>query len=145
MSIENYQLVENAFRKGTINEHDSATLGEFLMALSNQPIENDRVKHRDIIRGITINHMLLQRHVDALDKKNDLTQKLVIALTIAALIGTGAQTWFALKADKRAEEPVSSAKETQSQKSSSVVPVAQSDQAPSGASSVRSQAAMATK
>jgi hypothetical protein len=145
MSIENYQPVEDAFRDGTIDEHDSATLGNFLMALSNQPLENDRVKHRDIIRGITINHILLKRHIDALDKKNDLTQKLVIALTIASLIGTGAQTWFALKADKRAEEPVSQATETQSQKSSAVVPVAQKAQALSPASSVRSQAASATK
>lgn len=145
MSIENYQPVEDAFRKGTIDEHDSATLGKFLIALSNQPLENDHVKHRDIIRGITINHILLKRHIDALDKKNDLTQKLVIALTVASLIGTGAQTWFALKADKRTEEAASQTTETQSQKTSTIVSATQKVQAPSSASNVPPQAASATK
>ena len=54
-----YQTVEDAFREGEVESKDSITLGRYLLALANQPIESDRVKHRDIIRGITINHVLL--------------------------------------------------------------------------------------
>ena len=98
-----YQTVEDAFREGEVESKDSTTLGRYLLALANQPIESDRVKHRDVIRGITINHVLLQRHIAELDKKNANTQKLVVALTIAAVITGGIQIWYASKADKRSE------------------------------------------
>lgn len=103
MTIDHYQAVEDAFREGRIESQDSDTLRRYLIALSNRPIENDRVRHRDIIRGLTLNHVLLQRHIAALDKKNSKTTWLVVVLTIAALIGTASQTWYGYKADKRAE------------------------------------------
>ena len=98
-----YQPVENAFREGTVMEQSDETLSSFLVALSNKVIQNENVRHRDIIRGITINHILLQRHIEALDRKNSRTTWLVILLTVAALIGTASQTWYGYKADKRAE------------------------------------------
>jgi hypothetical protein len=100
---ERYQAVEDAFRKGQIDATDSATLADYLTALSNQPLANERVQHRDVIRGITINHVLLQRHIADLDKKNALTQKLVVALTVASLIASGMQIWYAKRSDDRSE------------------------------------------
>jgi hypothetical protein len=48
------------------------------------------------------NHVVeLHDHITSLNRKNEITQYCVIALTIAALIGTGAQVWYAKKADKR--------------------------------------------
>lgn len=100
MSQDNYQPMEDAFRDGVIASETSDVLQKHLLALSNQVIRNDAVQHRDIIRGITINHILLQRHIDGLNKQNSKTEKLVIALTVASLIGTGVQVWYAAKADK---------------------------------------------
>lgn len=103
MSAANYQSVEESFRDGTIEAQDTETLGLFLLTLANQPLPNEFVRHRDIIRGFTINHILLQRHIGALDKKNARTTVLVVVLTIASLIGTASQTWYGYKADKKSE------------------------------------------
>lgn len=47
------------------------------------------------------NHVVdLHGHITNLNNSNSKLQKLVVALTIASLIGTGAQVWFAAKADK---------------------------------------------
>lgn len=45
----------------------------------------------------------LQEHITGLDAKNTRLSVLVVALTVASLIGTAAQIWFAYKADKKAE------------------------------------------
>jgi hypothetical protein len=106
MSDDRYQAVEDAFRDGTIDARDSGTLRQYLLVLSNQPIRNDMVRHRDIIRGLTLNHILLQRHTDGLNKQNGRLQWLVVALTIASLLGTVAQVWYAQKAaDAEARAP----------------------------------------
>jgi hypothetical protein len=46
---------------------------------------------------------MLRTMMDDIEKRNALTQRLVIALTVAALIVGIPQLWFAYKADKRAE------------------------------------------
>lgn len=101
MNEDRYQPVEDAFREGRIQGEDSATLGKYLHALSNQPIHNDLVRHRDIIRGITINHILLQRHIADLDRKNTNTQRLVIVLTVASVLTGALQILYAYRADNR--------------------------------------------
>lgn len=83
-----YQAAEDAFSSGGISTATDDELSKHLLALANKPIENDRLKHRDIIRGITINHMLLQNHIDRLNKQNNRTERWVIALAIAALISS---------------------------------------------------------
>lgn len=101
MNEDRYQPVEDAFREDRIQSEDSATLGRYLHALSNQPIHNDLIRHRDIIRGITINHVLLQRHIADLDRKNTNTQRLVLVLTIASVLTGAFQIWYAYRADNR--------------------------------------------
>ena len=103
MSKHPYQPVEDAFRDGKIEEQNNESLSSFLIALSNEVMSNENVRHRDNIRGLTINHILLQRHIEWLNKQNSKTQKLVIVLTVAAVIIGIPQLWFAYKADKRAE------------------------------------------
>ena len=102
--LDNYEAAEEAFRTRAVLSQDNETLLAHLHGLSNQNNINTGTQHRDIIRGITINHILLQRHIDGLNKQNSRTQKLVIALTSASLIGTVAQVWYAAKADKTPEE-----------------------------------------
>ncbi|MEW6353422.1 MAG: hypothetical protein AB1469_03860 [Pseudomonadota bacterium] len=82
-----YQPVENAFREGTITSASDEDLSKHLLALANKPIDNDRIKHRDIIRGITINHMLLQHHIDRLNSQNSKTQRWFMVFAVISAIG----------------------------------------------------------
>jgi hypothetical protein len=107
-----YRSVVDAFYDGTVKLKTPVELQEYLLGLSNNATGDDGIQSRDTIQGITINHILLQRHIDDLNKKNNVTQYLVIALTIASLIGTGFQTWYSYKADQRAEMIVESVKES---------------------------------
>lgn len=109
--LDNYEAADQAFHTKAVLTQDNATLLEHLHGLSNQNNINEGTQHRDIIRGITINNILLQRHIDSLQKHitdlnadNNKLQKLVVALTVASLVGTAAQIWFAYKADKKAEQ-----------------------------------------
>ncbi len=103
MSTDNYQPVEDAFRDGTIETQDSETLARFLLALANKPIPNETVRHRDIIRGLTINHILLQRHNKSLSDSNARLSLFVAVLTIVATVTGIMQMCYAYKADKRAD------------------------------------------
>lgn len=101
--LDNYESADQAFRTKAVLSQDNETLLTHLHGLSNQNNTNTGTQHRDIIRGITLNHILLQRHIDRLDKQNTKTQRLVIALTVAALLSGIPQIWLAYRADIRAE------------------------------------------
>jgi hypothetical protein len=123
--LDNYEAADQAFRTKAVLTQDNATLLEHLHGLSNQNNTNTGTQHRDIIRGLTINNILLQRHIDGLNKQNTKTQRLVIALTIASLIGTAAQVWYAAKADKTPEEkapPIAAPQQAPAQQSAAPSP-----------------------
>lgn len=101
--LDNYEAADEAFRTKEVLTQDNETLLSHLHGLSNQNNINPGTQHRDIIRGITINNILMQRHIDTLNKQNASTQRLVIILTVAALLVGIPQIWFAYWADKRAE------------------------------------------
>ena len=86
-----FDATEEAFVNNTITDCNDEALQKHLLLLSIEPIENTSVQHRNIIRGITINHILLQRHIDRLNKQNAKTERWVIALAIAALISSVVQ------------------------------------------------------
>lgn len=109
-ALDKYEEAHTAFRTGSVLTDSNERLLLYLSGLSNQNNINQGTQHRDIIRGFTINIILLQRHIDKLqehitdlDKKNSVTTMAVVALTVASLIGTGFQTWHGYKADNRAE------------------------------------------
>ena len=113
--LDNYADSEIAFHTGDVLNANNATLLRYLSGLANTRNTNEGTQHRDVIRGLTINNILLQRHVEnlqshitLLDHKNSTTQKLVVVLTIAALAGSVSQIWYAYKADKRAEKEAES-------------------------------------
>lgn len=117
MSIEQWQAAGKAFEDGSIESCDNATMRAHLLAISNQPIINDAIQHRDVIRGITLNHILLQRHINDLDRQNTKTQRWVIALAVASLIGTAVQVYYAvnpstLSAPTSMQEPARAATST---------------------------------
>lgn len=101
--LDHYEAEHKAFTSGKVMTDDSPTLLQHLYGLANQNNTNTGTQHRDIIRGISINNILMQRHIDDLNKQNLRTQKLVKALTIAAVLIGIPQIWFAYKSHKRAE------------------------------------------
>ena len=94
--LDNYEAAHEAFKTGAVLTQSNETLLTHLHGLSNQNNSNSGTQHRDIIRGITINHILLQRHIDGLNKQNSKIQRWVIALAVAALIAAAAQTTVAI-------------------------------------------------
>ena len=84
--------MDAAFQDGSFEFADNDSLQQYLISLSNQNIPNSSVQHRDIIRGLTINHILLQKHITKLDAKNSKLQCWVMLLAVAALVSTIVQT-----------------------------------------------------
>lgn len=97
MSIEQWEAASKAFESGTIEQCSNAELRAHLLALSNQSIHNASIQHRDVIRGITLNHLILQHHIDRLDCQNTKTQRWFMALAVASLIGTAVQVYYAVR------------------------------------------------
>ena len=89
---EAYDKMDAAFQDGSFESADNDTLQRYLISLSNQNIPNSSVQHRDIIRGLTINHILLQNHITDLDAKNSKLQWWVIFLAVVALVSAIIQT-----------------------------------------------------
>jgi hypothetical protein len=101
--LDQYESAHKSFRSGAVMSEDNETLLNHLSGLANQNNTNEGTQHRDIVRGLTINHILLQRHIDGLNKQNAKTQRWVIALAVASLIATAVQTTVAIRAELREE------------------------------------------
>lgn len=99
--------ISSAFRDGKILTASEEELKKYLMSLCTEHIPNDMVRHRETIRALTINHIQMQRHIDKLNKQNTILQYLVIALTIASLIGTAVQTYKILQPEAQMKSTVS--------------------------------------
>jgi hypothetical protein len=121
MSLEDWEEANASFMDGTLLSCDTPTLQKHLLALSNQQIRNETIQHRDVIRGLTINHILLQRHIDALNEQNAKTERWVIALAVAALIAAVVQTTVAIRAEIRAA-PMTQSSSPPLQKSTQPMP-----------------------
>ena len=106
-----YEDADAAFMSGAIHSQSNDLLLTHLSGLANQNSTNTGTQHRDIIRGLTINNILLKRHLDqlqehisSLNRQNSRTQCFVVALTIASLIGTAVQVWYSYRADVKADQ-----------------------------------------
>ena len=113
--LDRYEEADAAFRADDLHTRDDDQLLVFLSGLSNQNNTNTGTQHRDIIRGLTINNILLKRHIDklqshisSLNAQNARTQILVTALTVASLVGTGLQSWYAYRADSKVDQSTAS-------------------------------------
>ena len=92
MEIVTYETTNTAFQNGDIQQCDNDTLQKHLLILCSRHENNESIRHRDIIRGITINHIILQRHIDGLNRRNEKLTWWVIALAVAALVSATVQT-----------------------------------------------------
>jgi hypothetical protein len=85
--------MDNAFETGDILKTPEETLQKYLWLLCTQGVDNERVRHREVIRALTINHIQMQKHIDKLNKRNTFLQGLVIFLAVLAFIATGYQIY----------------------------------------------------
>jgi len=106
--LERYEEANAAFLRGSVQDESDDQLLLHLSGLANQNNTNTGTQHRDVIRGLTINNILLKRHlgrlqqhITSLSEQSARTQVLVIALTIASVVGTIAQVWYAYRADAK--------------------------------------------
>ena len=106
LTTPEYRAALSAFETGAIFSSSRIDLRRYLLAISQNVTGDDGIQARDIAQALTLNHLVLQRHIDELEKKSKLTTYLVIALTIASLAATAAQAWFAYKAEVRSEPEV---------------------------------------
>ena len=67
-ALDKYEEAHSAFRTGSVLTDSNERLLLYLSGLSNQNNINPGTQHRDIIRGLTINNILLQRHIDKLQE-----------------------------------------------------------------------------
>lgn len=94
---EAYEKARAAFEAGNIDTLERKALSEHLVAIANHATGDDAIQARDTIQAITLNHLILQRHVDELERRNTRLQIAVICLAVAAVIGTFVQVWVALR------------------------------------------------
>ena len=78
--------MERAFASGEIWTRPEEDLRAFLDHLNEEGITNERVQHRAIIRALTINHIQMQRILEAQEKSNRITQFWFMVLAVGGLL-----------------------------------------------------------
>ena len=78
--------MDRAFASGEIWSCTEKELISFLNHLNEEGILNERVQHRAIIRALTINHIQMQRILEAQDRANFKIQIWFMALTVIGLL-----------------------------------------------------------
>jgi hypothetical protein len=91
--IKVHSEMDTAFQRGEVANADEAQLQRWLQNLCTGNVPNETVRHREIIRGLTINHIQMARTIrdlegtmQKLNAANDKTQQLVVKLTRVAVV-----------------------------------------------------------
>jgi len=77
---------DQLFEDGDVFGASDAELDNALKELSTGYVPNDMVRHREIIRGITINTIKSQRHIDRIEARNQKLTYIIIVLTSVSII-----------------------------------------------------------
>lgn len=85
--------IDQAFESGTVGDATLEQLGRWVAYMGTGLIPNDRLYPREIVRGVTLNNILMTRTIrhleetiERLDARNSHTQRLVVILTIVAVV-----------------------------------------------------------
>lgn len=81
--------MEAAFGNNEILTVPEETLQKYLSVLCTEPVPNELVRHREIIRALTINHLQIQRYINKLNTRNTILTCLIIFLTVLTSVATG--------------------------------------------------------
>lgn len=77
---------DELFERGEVFSATNEELDNALKELSTGHVPNDMVRHREIIRAITINTIRSQRHIDRIEARNQKLTYIIIALTATSII-----------------------------------------------------------
>lgn len=80
--------VDAAFGDGSILTASEEDLVRHLQTLCTGSITNGNIQYREIIRGITINHIQMARTIDRLNRQNTILTWVVILLAMASMVAT---------------------------------------------------------
>lgn len=86
--IKVHSEMDQAFQRDQVASAKEEDLQRWLQNLCTGSVKNPDIHHREIIRGLTIQHIQLSRVIARLDAQNTKTQKLFLALAIGTLVLT---------------------------------------------------------
>lgn len=86
--IASFQEVNTAFVNRSFATKTDAELKSYLTVLAREPSYNQNLQHLAIIRAQSINDLLLQRHIEKLDKQSAKTQRWFMVLAVASLFAS---------------------------------------------------------
>lgn len=86
--IAAHSKVDQAFETGSVAQASDSELMAYLTTLCTGNVPNPSVQHREIIRGITINHLQTARVIARLNRQNTILTWVVIVLAVASIIAT---------------------------------------------------------
>ena len=89
------------FESEEIFNASEETMQKYLASLCTERVPNEEVRHREIIKALTINHIQMYRHIDKLNKKNSFLQAIVIILTIAVLVAATIQSYVSIECSRQ--------------------------------------------
>jgi capsule polysaccharide modification protein KpsS len=89
--------VLKAFKNRTVFQATDETLQAYLEALCNQAIFNDYIRHRAIIQGNTLTHVLMANFLRRVSRQNTRWAWLVTIVAMFSLIASIIQAWAALQ------------------------------------------------
>lgn len=76
----------NDFNYEEISRKTDEELKQILSQLSIEPIINNYVQHRAIVQASVVNQILFQRHIDGVEKRARIGQRVSIGIAFLALI-----------------------------------------------------------
>jgi hypothetical protein len=86
MTIATLENLKIAVNDGSIDSVNSETIKKYLILLS-QSDGPFAPKQEHVVIGNTLNHILLQRHIDSLNKQNSRTQRWFMVFAVISAIG----------------------------------------------------------
>ncbi len=85
--------VSRAFRKGTIFEASDEDLNRYLKWLASHPVQNDLIRHAQVIKAQTINTIKTDRYIRKASRTNTFHTWVIITLSVFAISFTFSAGW----------------------------------------------------
>ena len=78
--------IMTAFEEGSVFGADEQTLQTYLKSLCTEDVPNEGVRHRELLRGFTINYIQIARLIALLEARNNKTQFWFMILAIGSIV-----------------------------------------------------------
>jgi hypothetical protein len=78
--------ISTAFETGSIFQADNEKLLQYLQSLCSEDVPNEAVRHRELLRGFTINYIQMARLIGLLETRNKRTQLWFMVLAVGSIL-----------------------------------------------------------